>query len=78
MTSHLCSISNYTDYKSRDTVMTNELETFFTHVKQLMLHQGNGKNLSTKETLVMSHNCPKFFVLPVICGSQRVNERQVQ
>ena len=38
-----------------------------------MLHQGNGKILSTKETIVVSQDCPKLLGLPVTCGSQRVN-----
>ena len=37
-----------------------------------MLHQGNEKNLSTKETIVVSQDCPKFLETPVTCGSQRV------
>ena len=37
-----------------------------------MLDQDNGKNLSTKETIVVSQDCPKFFESPVTCGSQRV------
>ena len=38
-----------------------------------MLLQGNKKNMSTKETIVVSQDCPKFLVSPVTCGSQRVN-----
>ena len=38
-----------------------------------MLHRSNGKNLSTKETQVVSQECPKFLGVLVICGSQRVN-----
>ena len=32
------------------------------------------KNLTTKETMAASQDCPKFFGLPVTCGSQRVKE----
>ena len=39
-----------------------------------MLQQGNGKNLSTKETIVVLQVCPKLLESPVTCGSQRVNE----
>ena len=38
-----------------------------------MLHQDNGKNLSTKEAIVVSQDCPKLLGSPVTCGSQRVN-----
>ena len=38
-----------------------------------MLQKSNGKNLSTKETVVVSQECPKFLGVLVICGSQRVN-----
>ena len=38
-----------------------------------MLHQGNGKTMSTKETIVVSQDCPKFVGSSVTCGSQRVN-----
>ena len=38
-----------------------------------MLHQDNGKNLSKKETIVVSQDCPKLLGSPVTCGSQRVN-----
>ena len=37
-----------------------------------MLYQGDGKNLSTKETIVVSQNCPKFLGSPVRSGSQRI------
>ena len=37
-----------------------------------MVHQGNEKNLSTKETTVVSQDRPKFFGKPVTCGSQVV------
>ena len=40
-----------------------------------MLYQGNGKNLSTKETIVESQDCPKILGSPVTCGSQRANCR---
>ena len=36
-----------------------------------MLHPGNEKNLSMKETIVVSQDCPKFLGPPVTCGSQR-------
>ena len=39
-----------------------------------MFQQGNGKNLSTKETIVVLQVCPKLLESPVTCGSQRVNE----
>lgn len=26
-----------------------------------MIHQGNGKNLNTKETIVEAEDCPKFL-----------------
>ena len=39
-----------------------------------MLQQGNGKNLSTKETIVVLQVCPKLLGSPVTCGSQRVHE----
>ena len=76
MTSYLWLISfvkNYTDYRSHDTMMTRKLGIFFTHIKWLMLHQGSGKNLSTKETIVVSQDSSKFFRSPVTCGGQRVN-----
>ena len=38
-----------------------------------MLPQDNGKNLSTKEAIVVSQDCPKLLGSPVTCGSQRVN-----
>ena len=37
-----------------------------------MLHQDDGKNLSMKETIVVSQDCIKFLGSPVTCGSQRV------
>ena len=37
-----------------------------------MLHEGNGKNLSTKETIVVPQDCPKILGSPVTCGSQMV------
>ena len=37
-----------------------------------MLHQGNKKNLSMNETIVVSQDCHKFLGSPVTCGSQRV------
>ena len=37
-----------------------------------MLNQGNGKNLSTKETIVVSQDYPKILGSPVTCGSKRV------
>ena len=40
-------------------MMIKELEIFFTHINRLMLHQDNGRNLGTKETIVMSQDCPK-------------------
>ena len=36
-----------------------------------MLQQGNGKNLSRKETIVASQDCPKFLGSSVTCGSQK-------
>ena len=38
-----------------------------------MLHRSNGKNLSTKETIAVSQDCPKFPGSPVNYCSQRVN-----
>ena len=38
-----------------------------------MLHEGNEKNLSMKETPVMPQDCPKFLGSPVTCGGERVN-----
>ena len=38
-----------------------------------MPHQSNSKYLSTKKTMVVSQDGPKFFGLPVTCGIQRVN-----
>ena len=46
---------------------------FFTHINRLTLHEDNGKNLSTKETIVVSQDCPKRLGSPMTCGSQRVN-----
>ena len=37
-----------------------------------MLNQSTGNNLSTKETIVMSQDCPKFLWSPVTCGNQRL------
>ena len=37
-----------------------------------MLHQDNGKNVSTKENIVVSQECFTFLGTPVTCGSQRV------
>ena len=37
-----------------------------------MLHKDNGENLSTKETIVVSQDCPKFLGSTVTCGNQRV------
>ena len=45
---------------------------FFTYIKWLMLHQGNGKNLSTKVTIVVSQDCPKFLGSPMTCSSQMI------
>ena len=39
-----------------------------------MFQQGNGKNLSTKETIVVLQVWPKLLESPVTCGSQRVNQ----
>ena len=50
------------------------LEIFFTHVNRLMLHQDNGKNLNTKEKIVVSQDCPKPLRLSVTCGSQRAKQ----
>ena len=47
-------------------------EIFFTHNNRLVLHQDNEKNLSTKETMIVSQDYPKFLGSPVTCGSQRV------
>ena len=33
---------------------------FFTHINRLNLHQDNGKNLSTKKTIVVSQDCLKL------------------
>ena len=38
-----------------------------------MLPQDNGKNLSMKETIFVSQDCPKVFGSPLTCGSQRAN-----
>ena len=45
---------------------------FSTHINRLMLNQSNGKNLSTKETIVVSQDYPKILGSPVTCGSKRV------
>ena len=37
-----------------------------------MLHQDNGKYFSTKETIVVAQDCPKFLGSPVTYGSQMV------
>ena len=42
-----------------------------------MLHQDNQKNLSTKETIVVSQDCPKLLGSPVTCGSQRVKTKKL-
>ena len=42
-----------------------------------MLDQDNGKNLCTKETKVVSQDCPKFLGSIVTCGSQRGNFRRI-
>ena len=39
-----------------------------------MLHQVNGKNLTSKETMAVSQDCPKFIGSPVTCSSQRDKE----
>ena len=39
-----------------------------------MLYQGNGKNLSMKETIVASEECLKFLGSPVTCGGERVKK----
>ena len=56
MTSYLYSISfieNYTIYMSRDAMVTKQFKFFFRHINRLTLHQDNGKNMSTKETIVV-------------------------
>ena len=50
-------------------------EIVFTHINRLMLHQYNGKNLITKEAIVVSQDFLKFLGSPMICGSQRVNKQ---
>ena len=37
-----------------------------------MLHQGNGKNLSMIETIIVSQDRPKILRSPVTCCTQRV------
>ena len=37
-----------------------------------MLHQDNGNNPSTKQTIVVSQDCLKFLGSPVTCSSQMV------
>ena len=74
MTSYLCSVSfveNYAINRSRDTVIIKQLEFFFIHINRLMLHQHNGKNLNTKEPIVVSQDCLKFLGSPVTCVSPR-------
>ena len=54
---NLCSISvveNKSNYRSHEIMIRKLLETFFTYMKWLILHQGNGKNLSTKDAIVVS------------------------
>ena len=46
-------------------------------LNRLTLHQDNGKNLSTKEAIVVSQDCPKLLRSPETCGSQRVNEGDI-
>ena len=41
-----------------------------------MLYHGGGKNLSTKETIVVSRDYPKCLGSPVTLVSQRVNRHQ--
>ena len=45
---------------------------FITQINRLMLHQDNWKKLSTKETIMVSQDCPKLLGSPVTCCSQRV------
>ena len=59
-------------------MIIKQLEFFFTHINRLMLHQDNGKNLSTKETIVVSQRCLKFLGSPVTCGSQSVKHYFMQ
>ena len=40
-----------------------------------MLHQDNGKNLSSKETIVILQECPKILGSPETCGIQWVNQQ---
>ena len=43
-----------------------------------MLHQGNGKNSSKEETMVVSQDCPRIPGSPVSYGSQRANIRSLR
>ena len=47
---------------------------FFTHINRLTLHQDNGKDLSTKEAIVKSQDCPKLLGSSVTCCSERVKK----
>ena len=40
-----------------------------------MLHQDNGKNLSSKETIVILQEFPKILGSPETCGIQWVNKQ---
>ena len=40
-----------------------------------MLNQDNGKNLSSKETIVILQECPKILGSPETCGIQWVNKQ---
>ena len=55
-------------------VTQKQLEFFSTHMNRLMLHQGNGKNLRTKETIVVLQDYTNILGSPVTYGSQRVIE----
>ena len=46
-------IENYTIYMSRDAMVTKQFKIFFKDVNRLTLHQDNGKNMSSKETIVV-------------------------
>ena len=40
-----------------------------------MQHQDNGKNLNSKETIVILQECPKILGSPETCGIQWVNQQ---
>ena len=55
-------------------MMMRQLETFFTHTRLLMGHQGNAKHLLAKEEIVVvSQGSCKFFGSLETFGNQRVN-----